>query len=91
MLTNLNMLELGDNKIKKIENIDSLANLIRLEELWLSNNSIDNWKNMKVLKENKTLKTVYLEHNPVADEAMYRLKLRDIAPWLEKIDATLCR
>uniref|UniRef100_A0A1B0C0T6 Uncharacterized protein n=1 Tax=Glossina palpalis gambiensis TaxID=67801 RepID=A0A1B0C0T6_9MUSC len=54
---------------------------VRLEELWLKNNSINIWKNVEVLKENKSLKTLNLEH---------RLKLKDISPWLGKIYATLC-
>lgn len=45
---------------------------------------------MQTLEANKSLNTVYLERNPVAEDVMYRRKLKMIAPSLTQIDATLC-
>lgn len=49
------------------------------------------WSTVDNLKSLKKLATVYLEKNPVADDPMYRRKLKLIAPTLTQIDATLCR
>ena len=51
-LTGLEMLELGDNKIRKVENLDTLANLT---ELYLGKNKISKIENLEKLKKLKIL------------------------------------
>ncbi|CAH2019306.1 unnamed protein product [Acanthoscelides obtectus] len=57
----------------------------------INNNEISDWNTVECLSAVKTLATVYLEKNPVAEDPMYRRKLKLIAPSLTQIDATLCR
>jgi Leucine-rich repeat (LRR) protein len=71
-----------------------LEELEELEELWISNNQISSFDQIKSQLENKkNLSTVYLEGNPVQAEndAGYRLKLLNILPRLKQIDATVVR
>lgn len=57
----------------------------------MNNNEVSDWKSVDRLSALKNLVTVYLEKNPVAEDPMYRRKLKMIAPSLTQIDATLCR
>lgn len=57
----------------------------------MNNNEVSDWKCVDRLSALKKLATVYLEKNPVAEDPMYRRKLKMIAPSLTQIDATLCR
>jgi len=43
------------------------------------------------LTANKKLQTVYLEHNPITKDPNYRRKIMLLLPWLEQLDATLCK
>lgn len=57
----------------------------------MNNNEVSDWKTVDRLSALGKLATVYLEKNPVAEDPMYRRKLKMIAPSLTQIDATLCR
>lgn len=57
----------------------------------MNNNEIEDWSTLDILKANKKLQTVYLEHNPVVKDPNYRRKIMLILPWLEQLDATLCK
>lgn len=46
---------------------------------------------LESLTHNRKLVTVYLEHNPLASDIQYRNKVKLVLPWLQQIDATLCR
>lgn len=81
-------LDLAENQIVKLENIEHLT---ELEELWCNNNKIDDWNNVSILEKLPKLTTIYLEHNPISKDNMYRKKLMLIAPRLMQIDATMCR
>lgn len=59
--------------------------------LQANSNQITDWKNIDNLRNNKKLATVYLEYNPLSKDVQYRTKIRLALPWLQKIDATLCR
>jgi protein phosphatase 1 regulatory subunit 7 len=59
--------------------------------LQLNDNLVGDWTSVQNLTSNKKLVTVYLEHNPVANDPSYRRKLKIMLPWLSQIDATLCR
>lgn len=54
-------------------------------------NNFTEFRVLKGLRHNKQLVTVYLEHNPIASDVQYRNKVRLELPWLQQIDATLCR
>lgn len=57
----------------------------------MNDNQISDWGNMDVLKHNQGLRTVYFERNAIYTDIQYRKKLKLIMPWLQQIDATLCR
>lgn len=59
--------------------------------LQMNDNGVSEWTCVDKLASNKKLATVYLERNPVASDVNYRRKLKLAVPWLQKIDATLCR
>lgn len=59
----LKILSLSMNKIKKL---DSLENLIDLEELYLRKNCIDSFEEVKKLKKLKNLKVLWLKDNPIS-------------------------
>lgn len=84
----LETLDLAKNQITKIENVNHLT---EMEDLWLNDNKLTDWNCITNLTNNKKLTTVYLERNPIAADLQYRSKLKLTLPWLEKIDATLCR
>jgi len=71
-----------------------LEELNNLEELWISNNQIYSFDQIKSELQDKVfLVTVYFEGNPVQEgnDAGYRLKLLNILPRLKQIDATVVR
>lgn len=84
--TQLETLDLAKNRIKKIENVNHLKNM---QEFWINDNQINDWKCLDNLKDNEKLETVYLERNPIASDVQYRKKIMLTIPWLQKIDATL--
>lgn len=79
-------LDLAGNRLTQLAN---LTHLTKLEELWCNDNQIADWKNVEVLSKSPSLKTLYLERNPLQKDPMYRKKLMLIAANLEQIDATM--
>lgn len=61
-LENLEILSMGRNKLRKIENLDSLGDT--LEQLWLSYNQISSTNGIDKLKK---LKVLYLGNNNISD------------------------
>lgn len=57
----------------------------------MNNNEIEDWNTLENLRANKKLQTIYLEHNPIAKDPNYRRKIMLLLPWLEQLDATLCK
>ena len=57
----------------------------------MNDNEVTDWNCVEKLKANKQLVTVYLEHNPLAKDAAYRRKVMLTLPWLQQLDATMCR
>lgn len=111
----LETLDLAKNRLTSIDNTEHLEHL---EEFWVrlistlichfrfltatlytfcslstqaNSNQIADWSNVNKLQSNKQLQTVYLEHNPLWKDVQYRMKIKLALPWLQKIDATLCR
>ncbi|KAL5013509.1 hypothetical protein ScPMuIL_007779 [Solemya velum] len=92
---NLTTLDLAGNRIKRLEN---LSHLSQLEEFWFNDNKLDVWDDVEQLASLKTLRTVYLERNPIwydpcgeTSDPSYRRKVLIALPGLEQLDATLCR
>ena len=86
-LHSLTILDLGNNKIIEIKNISHLS---KLEDIWLNNNQISSWHSINELESCKQLSCIYLEHNPISQDPMYRKKLKLIIISLKQIDATQC-
>jgi len=63
-MDNLQVLSLGSNLIKKIENLDGVADT--LEELWMSYNLVDKLTNIEKLSK---LRVLYLSNNKVGAAA----------------------
>ena len=92
----MNTLDLSRNKLIRIENLEHMTNL---EELWLGGNKIESYDDIQLIKilgnerDDSTpasLLTLYLEHNPIASDFEYRMRLKELAPSLTQIDATYC-
>ena len=65
--------------------------LLVLMVLQFNNNAVADWKEVAGLSHCPRLTCVYLEHNPIAGDVMYRKKLMLALPALKQIDATFCR
>lgn len=89
-LINLKILDISGNKLV---NIDGLQYCIQLEELWCSDNNIDNWATIDQYSNILTkLHTIYLERNPIqtqqsANIHIYREHIKAIFTQIKQIDA----
>ena len=86
-LTSLHTLDLSSNKIETLHN---MSTLVKLEECWMNDNHIKTFDSVKqeLVPLDASLRTVYLERNPVADEFLYRKTLASLLPSLTQIDAS---
>ena len=55
--------------------IEGLEPLSKIEDLWMNDCSIAEWKEIEYLKGLKLLRTIYLERNPIFKDTMYRKKI----------------
>ena len=85
-LKKLRILDLGNNDIHILSNISDLP---LLDDLWINNNNISNWLGVEELC-NTHVSCIYLEHNPISQDPMYRKKLKLAINTLNQIDATPC-
>lgn len=53
----------------------------------MSSNKVDSFAEVEHLQPLTKLQTLYLEHNPLASDYEYRIKLARIIPSLTQIDA----
>lgn len=86
--TRLDTLDATKNRIKKIENLGALT---ALADLWLGSNDIATFEDAEGVRELAALTTLYLEHNPLASDFEYRMRLTAMVPSLEQLDATPVR
>ncbi len=86
--SSLTTLDLAGNAIARLAGMEALTDL---GDLWLNDNAVDDWNELRHLEHMKELGTVYLERNPIQKSADYRRKLKLALPSLTQIDATLCR
>ena len=54
-----------------------------------NNNLLESWNDLDQLGKIETLKTIYLEGNPIAKDVNYRRKVKLALPSVVQIDATL--
>lgn len=71
------MLDISYNKVEHLENIDKLS---KLECLYLNANKIDDYSELLNLKHNSKLTTISLFGNDVTKEPGYRMKLVELLP-----------
>jgi len=89
-LTELTIIDLANNPITSL---DGVQHLPKLEDLWMNDNKVAEWTEVDKLAGVPSLRTVYLERNPIyhADPASYRRKVMMALPQVTQIDATACR
>lgn len=79
-------MDIGANRITTIP--AEIQGLVEIEDLWLNDNKIENFGDAeKLLPLSGTLRTLYLERNPLAKDFEYRMKLEVLLPELDQIDA----
>lgn len=83
---NLEIVSLTVNKIKTLEPFAYLSNL---RELYMRNNKISNLSEVEHLINNKCLKSLSLNENPICDSNKYRLSVIKILPQLIKLDGVV--
>lgn len=84
--TQLTVIDLGANRIDAIPS--SLQSLSRLEDLWLNDNKITTFQDaQQLIPLGASLRTLYLERNPLASDFEYRKKMEAMLPELDQIDA----
>lgn len=84
VLINLQVLDLSYNK--KLDKIEGISALSKLEEFWFSSNSLVNFSELDKLSHHKNLIDIYLQGNPLSKDPQYRRKILLILPQLENID-----
>lgn len=90
-LSSLTMLDVANNGIDRLPDLTHLA---CLEDLWCNDNQLADWSNVtESLSAIASLRTVYLENNPVhtEDRGAYRRKMLLAVPQLAQLDALMTR
>ena len=59
----------------KIKELSHFSHLTGLEELWIAENQVSSFESVETLAA-IGLECVYLEHNPIAEDAQYRKKVK---------------
>ncbi|EPT27568.1 leucine-rich repeat protein LRR1 [Toxoplasma gondii ME49] len=87
-LKKLKILDLGANAV---DDMRAVAQLPELEELWINDNHISSLEAVKALKSMDSLRTLYLEGNPIHANLgpSYRQNIVQIFPKLQQLDALL--
>lgn len=85
----LEVLDFSFNPIASINaDVINVANLPRLREFWLTDGKIDKWEEVsKLASFSETLRTAYLERNPIEQDKRYRDKVYLHLPFLTQIDS----
>ena len=90
LLTDLVEVDLVRNAITQIKPIPELR---KLQELWMNDNKIEDLAQIANLASFPSLKTIYLERNPIQDlgnkqaEERYREAILQAVPYIEQLDA----
>jgi protein phosphatase 1 regulatory subunit 7 len=62
-----------------------------LEELWMSSALISSYDDLEPLTTLASLSCLYLEHNPLASDFEYRMRVTKMLPSLVQLDADIVR
>ena len=87
-----NVLTTIDLSRNRLTTTKPFANMFSLQELWISGNKIESFKDIEPIsilgtRDQAKLETIYLEYNPLDKEFEYRKKLKELIPSLTQIDA----
>ena len=85
MQTKLTTLGLGHNCISVVEGLENQG---LLEDLWLNGNRVESYEALAGLAHTTSLETLYLEHNPIAQDFQYRMRVPQACASLTQLDAT---
>jgi Leucine-rich repeat (LRR) protein len=59
--------------------------MLTLAELWLNNNQIGDVQEIEVVSHLRSLKTLYVEFNPLCEDTQHRKKIATFQPNLEQV------
>lgn len=85
----VHLLDLSFNPIDSInETVINASNMPELEEFWLTDGKINDWKEVQKFSVfEKTLRTIYVERNPIEQDKRYRDKVYMYLPFVTQIDS----
>ncbi|KAG5511482.1 hypothetical protein JKF63_07446 [Porcisia hertigi] len=88
-LHSLHLLDFSFNPIATInEAVVNPTNMPELEEFWLTDGNISDWSEVEKFSGfSKTLRTIYVERNPLEQDKRYRDKVYMILPFVTQIDS----
>lgn len=88
-LHSIHLLDYSFNPIRTVNELEiNVENFPSLEEFWLTDGKVDDWNEVsKFSGFGATLRTVYLERNPIEQDKRYRDKVYLALPFLEQIDS----
>lgn len=84
----LDTLDVTKNRLTSLEGVTAL---VELTDLWAGSNAIETFDAVKPAAACPKLETLYLEHNPLASDYEYRMRLTAMIETLQQIDATPVR
>lgn len=88
-LHHVELLDMSMNPISIInEAVVNAENMPELQEFWLTDGEIKDWKEVEKFKPfHKTLRTLYIERNPIEGHIRYRDLVYQHLPFLTQIDS----
>ncbi|KAI6218329.1 Histone deacetylase 6 [Aphelenchoides fujianensis] len=86
--TELEILDLNNNQLKRIENV---AHLKKLTDFWGSQNKFENFADLKELSELPELTGVYFDMNPWSQQTHYRSVITHTLLHLTSLDGWPCK
>ncbi len=91
-LPNPNSLSTIDLSGNPITSVAGIQRNLQLSECWMSYCGLASYEDLIPLTQVQCgLSCLYLEHNPIAADFEYRMKLKEMIPSLEQIDAVLVK
>lgn len=90
LVPQLNTFDISCNRIASLSAGEGLQHLTQLRELWANGNRVESFEDIEKIGSLE-LKTIYLEHCPIAKDFEYRKRLKATFPSLKQIDAAYCR
>eukprot|EP01034_Spumella_vulgaris_P022507 gene22507-28636_t len=81
----LDTVDVSTNQIASLEGVEKH---IHLEELWMSKSLLSTFDSLACLSSLPKLNCLYLEHSPIAKDYEYRMRITEMLPSLQQLDAT---